>query len=279
MFQGKEVNTRWMVVDYDYLKTLDLQLLAGRDFSRRFATDSTSGVIINEAMAQQLGVQDPVGVLFSVDSNTPPLQVIGVVKDFHHESLKHRIKPATLLLGSGIHYIFVKIAPDHIAESMALLKSTWQQVAPQSPFQGSFLDENTNRQYQAEERLSHLFVSAACLAILLSCMGLFAISILVMSQRTKEIGVRKVLGASVSSIIMLLAKDFLKLVLVGILFSSPVAWYLMREWLQDFAYKITISWQVFVSAGTLALLIALLTVSMQSIKAALANPVKSLRNE
>jgi hypothetical protein len=165
MFTGKEVDTRWMVVDYDYLKTLDLKLVAGRDFSRHFATDSTSSVIINEAMTKQLGVKNPIGLLFNVGSNAPPLQVVGVVKDFHHESLKHKIKPATLLIGGRIHYIFVKIAPTHVAQSMALLENTWQRVTPQSPFQGSFLDENTNRQYQAEERLSLLFVSAAGLAI------------------------------------------------------------------------------------------------------------------
>jgi putative ABC transport system permease protein len=162
---------------------------------------------------------------------------------------------------------------------MALLKKEWEAVVPNAEFKGSFLDENTNRQYRSEEKLSKLFISAAVLAIVLSCMGLFAIAVMVMAQRTKEIGVRKVLGASVASIVALLSKDFLKLVLVGIVIASPLAWYTMNEWLKEYAYKIDIEWWVFALAGLLAVGIAFLTVSFQSIKAALRNPVRSLRSE
>ncbi|RIV20789.1 ABC transporter permease [Fibrisoma montanum] len=275
------VQSHWQIVDYDYLKTLDLRLIAGRDFSREYATDTTTSVIINEAMAKALGDRNPIGALMQVDSGRAPLQVVGVVKDYHHESLKRKIQPNTLIMDQGwpIGYALVKIAPDNVPATMAMLKKTWEELDPNSTFQGSFLDENTDRLYKAEERLSQLFISAAIVAIVLSCLGLFAIAVMVMTQRTKEVGIRKVLGASVLSIVALLSNDFLKLVVAGIVIASPVAWYFMNQWLQDFAYKIDIEWWVFVLAGLLAIGIALLTVSFQSVKAALMNPVKSLRTE
>ncbi|RAK02784.1 MacB-like protein [Larkinella arboricola] len=279
--KNRTVRSHWQPVDYDYLKTLDIKLLAGRDFSRQYATDTTTSVIINETMAKQLGEKNPVGTLLNVDENAPPMQVIGVVKDYHHESLKKTIQPNTLLISHDwpIAYILVKIAPNNVPATMATLKKAWEEVAPTSEFQGSFLDENTNRQYQSEERMSKMFISAAVIAILLSCMGLFAIAVMMMAQRTKEIGVRKVLGASVGSIVALLSKDFLKLVLVAIVIATPVAWWMMAQWLEEYAFKITIEWWVFALAGLLAILIALATVSFQSIKAALTNPVTSLRSE
>ncbi len=276
--KNREVNTHLQIIDFDYAKTLDLKVLAGRDFSRLYPTDSSMGVLINEAMAKELGEKNPVGTLLDVDK---PLRVIGVVKDFHHESLKQTIQPLTLRIDSNwpIFYILVKIAPDRMPETMALLKKTWKTVAPKVPFEGSFLDENTNRQYRAEEKLTQLFVSAAILAIVLSCMGLFAIALLTIEQRTKEIGVRKVLGASVASIVALISRDFLKLVGVAIVIASPLAWWAMQTWLRDFAYKIDLHWGLFALTGLLAVGIALLTVSFQSIRAALMNPVKSLRSE
>ncbi|WP_128546009.1 ABC transporter permease [Larkinella soli] len=279
--KNRQVKTHWQPVDYDYLKTLDLKLLAGRDFSRTYATDTVTSVIINEAMAKELGERNPVGTLLNVDENGPKLQVIGVVKNYHHESLKKSIQPNTLVMHQGwpIFYILIKIAPDNVPSTMGMLKAAWTEVAPRSSFEGSFLDENTDRQYQTEERLSQLFISAAVVAILLSCMGLFAIAVMVIAQRTKEIGVRKVLGASTSSVVSLLSRDFLKLVLIGIVIASPVAWWMMRQWLEEYAYKIDVEWWVFVLAGLLSILIAFVTVSFQSIKAALTNPVKSLRSE
>ncbi|MBC7893061.1 MAG: ABC transporter permease, partial [Sphingobacteriaceae bacterium] len=207
--KNREVHTHWQIVEFDYAQTLDLKVLAGRDFSRLYATDSSTSVLINEAMAKELGEKTPVGTLLNVDDGQPNLRVIGVVKDFHHESLKQTIKPLTLHIDSNwpIFYILVKIAPDRMAETMELLEKTWKTVAPKAPFEGSFLDENTNRQYRAEEKLTQLFVSAAILAIVLSCMGLFAIALLTIEQRTKEIGVRKVLGASVASIVGLISRD------------------------------------------------------------------------
>ena len=279
--KNRTIRSHWQPVDYDYLKTLDIKLQAGRDFSRQYATDTTTSVIINETMAKELGEKNPVGTLLNVSDGEPPLVVIGVVKDYHHESLKKTVQPNTLLMSHDwpIGYVLVKIAPDNVPATMAVLKKAWEEVAPKSEFEGSFLDENTDRQYQSEEQMAKLFITAAGVAIILSCMGLFAIAIMIMAQRIKEIGVRKVLGASVSSIVILLSKDFLKLVLIGIVIASPLAWWLMSQWLKEYAFKIELAWWMFAVAGLLAILIAFVTVSFQSIKAALTNPVKSLKSE
>ncbi|RCR71406.1 ABC transporter permease [Larkinella punicea] len=279
--KNRTIRSHWQPVDYDYLKTLDIKLQAGRDFSRQYATDTTTSVIINETMAKELGEKNPVGTLLNVSDGEPPLVVIGVVKDYHHESLKKTVQPNTLLMSHDwpIGYILVKIAPDNVPATMAVLKKAWEEVAPKSEFEGSFLDENTDRQYQSEEQMAKLFITAAGVAIVLSCMGLFAIAVMIMAQRIKEIGVRKVLGASVGSIVILLSKDFLKLVLIGIVIASPLAWWLMSQWLKEYAFKIELAWWMFAVAGLLAILIAFATVSFQSIKAALTNPVSSLRSE
>ncbi len=273
----KTIRTNMRTADYEYVKTLDLKLLDGRDFSQAYVTDTVNSAVINETMAKQLGVKNPLGVILNTENKH---KVIGVVKDFHFESLHREIEAVTFFMnGFSINYIFVKIAPDHADETIALLKKTYNEVAPKSEFMGSFLDENTNKQYQKEERLSQIFFSAATLAIILSCLGLFAIAIMVISQRTKEIGVRKVLGASVVSIMALLSFDFLKMVGVAIVIASPAAWWLMDQWLADFAYRTPIQWWVFAITAFLAIAIAFFTVSFQAIRAALTNPTTSLRSE
>jgi ABC-type antimicrobial peptide transport system permease subunit len=176
-------------------------------------------------------------------------------------------------------YILVKIAPDNATQTMALLKKTYREASPKAQFLGSFLDENTNNQYRKEERISKIFMSAATLAILLSCLGLFAISLMTVQQRTKEIGIRKVLGATVGSVVVLLSKDFLKLVVISVVLASPVAYYFMDKWLADFAYRSDISWWIFGLTIALCAAIALLTVGYQAIRAALMNPVESLKTE
>ncbi len=281
MHKGKEISTDWLRVDYDYLQTLGIKLLAGRDFSRQYATDSVSSVLVTASFAKELGEKQPVGTFFQTDSAGTKFQIIGVVPDFHLYALREKVKPITmhLLQNRDVRYLLVRVTPQSMVPMMATLKREWQQISPKSEFQGSFLDENTDRWYRKEEKLSQMYTLAAGIAIVLSCMGLFAIALLTIQQRTKEIGVRKVLGASVASIVTLLSKDFLKLVLIAIVIASPIAWYAMNRWLQDFAYKIDIEWWVFAGAGLLAVGIALLTVSFQSIKAALMNPVKSLRSE
>ena len=277
---GKLYQTNAVNVDFDYVETLGLKLRAGRSFSRQFTTDSTSACIINASMARRLGIRDPVGKTIPLADEKGKI-IIGVVDDYHFASLHDQIEPVTLFFNKsfGLAYLFVRVRSDAPAKAMALLEKTYRAIAPKSQFQGTFLDENVNNQYQKEQRLSTIFMSAAWLAILLSCVGLFAIALITIQQRTKEIGIRKVLGASVFSIVTLLSKDFLILVLVAIIIASPLVWWAMNKWLQDFAYKIDIAWWVFAVAGLLAVGIALLTVSFQSVKAALMNPVKSLRSE
>lgn len=231
-------------------------------------------------MAKQLGEKDVIGAMLPISEKTK-YQVIGVVKDFHFKSLHREIAPLTMTIRRDwpLEYIFVRVQPAALATSLETVQKAWKEVDPRSLFEASFLDENTDRQYQKETKLSKIFMSGALLTILISCMGLFAIVLLVIVQRTREIGIRKVLGASVPHIVGLVSKDFLKLVILAILIATPIAWYGMKTWLQDFAYRIQIQWWVFVLAGVVALLIAFITLSFQSIRAALKNPVKSLRTD
>ncbi|GAB3226694.1 FtsX-like permease family protein [Spirosoma arcticum] len=281
MFKGKEVVTDWVRVDYDYLKTLGIRLRSGRDFAPSFATDSTSAVLVTTMMAKKLGLANPVGTIFKAGEKDTPYQVVGVIDDFHLYRLQNRIEPMTLHLQSRdpIQYILIRTTPQGMLSVMETLKNEWRQLAPKSMFMASFLDENTDRWYQQEERQSQMYGIAASIAILLSCMGLFAIVLLSTEQRTKEIGIRKVLGASVASLVALLSKEFLKLIVIAVVIASSLAWYAMNQWLADFAYKMEMEWWVFVGAGLLAVGIALLTVSFQSVKAALMNPVNSLKSD
>ncbi|MBD0296968.1 MAG: ABC transporter permease, partial [Flavisolibacter sp.] len=242
-YKNRTLQTVWMGVSYDFVKTLDLKLAEGRDFSRNFLTDSNA-VVINEAMAQLVGEKNTVGTLLPFRENQPPKVVIGVVKNFNFESLRNKIEPLTLVLEKRfpINYILVKVKPDHLPASMQLLKTLWKEVAPDNEFKGSFLDENIERQYRREEKLGKIFIYGTGIAIVLSCMGLLAMVLLIVTQRFKEIGIRKVLGATVTNIVSLLAKDFLWLVLIAFVFAAPVGWYFMHQWLQDFAYRIQIQW-------------------------------------
>lgn len=284
--EGKTYHTNGLNVDFDYIKTLGLTLETGRDFAREFPSDKSRSIVINETMAKELGFNKPT-VAAAIGKNLPlgdslGRTIVGVVKDYHFESLKNKIKSMTFFLQNdfGYNYVFVKITPNASPkETMDLLAKAYKEIAPKSEFQGSFLDENTNNQYKKEERFSQIIMSAAVLAIVLSCMGLFAIALMMIARRTKEIGIRKVLGASIPSLVMLLSKEFLVLVAIAIIIASPIAYYVMDKWLTDFEYRIDISWQTFVLAGGAAVIIALLTVSYQAIKAALMNPVKSLKSE
>ncbi|GAB3990927.1 ABC transporter permease [Spirosoma daeguense] len=275
----RDITCDWLRIDTDYLKTMGIKLLQGRDFSKAFSTDSSSSILITQSMAKALGEKNPVGKFIKPDKKS--YQIVGVISDFNLYSLHQEARPITLHMEakSPISYILVRVESHNLTTAMETIKTAWKNVAPKQEFIGSFLDENTERWYKQEQRLATIFSSAAGIAIALSCMGLLAIALLTIQQRTKEIGVRKVLGASVGSIVTLLSKDFLKLVFIAILIASPIAWYVMEKWLADFAYKIDIEWWVFALAGLLAIVIAFLTVSYQSIKAATVNPVKSLRSE
>lgn len=284
--EGKTYHTNGLNVDYDYIKTLGLNLATGRDFAREFPSDKSRSIVINETMAKELGFNKPT-VAAAIGKNLPlgdslGRTIVGVVKDYHFESLKNKIASMTFFLQNdfGYNYVFVKIAPNAAPkETMDMLAKAYKEIAPKSEFQGSFLDENTNNQYRKEERFSQIIMSAAVLAIVLSCMGLFAIAIMMIARRTKEIGIRKVLGASIPSLVILLSKEFLILVGIAIVIASPIAYYAMDKWLADFVYRIDIGWQIFALAGCVAVIIALLTVSYQAIRAALMNPVKSLKSE
>jgi len=279
-YKGHEVNTNWQNVDYDYLKTLGIKLLQGRDFSRDFITD-TNAVVINEQMVQQIGVKNPIGTYLIIHDDEPPVQIIGVMYDYNFHSLHEKVEPLSLSIKqrNRLEYVFVRIKPVSLNASFNHLKSQWHQIFPNTEFKGSWLNENTERQYQSEKRLSNIFIGSAIIAILISCIGLLAMAMTVMVQRTKEIGIRKVLGSTVTGIVVLLSKDFIKLVLLASVLAFPVAWWVMHNWLQSFAYRIEISWWIFGLATLIALVIALATVSFQAVKAALANPVKSLRSE
>ncbi len=278
--KGKNLMSYWLNVDYDYIETLDIELLEGRSFDQTHPADtSRPQLIVNEAFVKQMeGGSLPVGQLMDTE---PKSEIVGVVKDFHFNPLHEAIEPASLVLGSqfGLGYIFVKIAPENMPRTLSLLEEKWKKIAPQSDWQGTFLDENSERQYKTEQTLSQIFAASGGLTILLSCLGLFGIAVLTIVQRTKEIGIRKVLGASTGGLVGLLAKDFLKLVGIAAVFAIPLAWLAMKEWLQNYHYRIDLQWWVFVAAGALAVAVAFITVSVQSVKAALSNPVEALRSE
>jgi len=281
--QEKGMNMQNWRVDHDYIKTLGLSLTQGRDFSRDYPSDST-GIILNEAAVRQLGISKPIGYKLTTFSDIELKErvtytVIGVVRNFHFESLRTPIGALSLVLGKSPGRFAFRLDTDEIEGSVSKAGEIWKQMAPSQPFEYRFMDQDFDRTYRAETRVGRLFVTFALLSILIGCLGLFGLATFTAEQRTKEIGVRKVLGASVANIVTLLSRDFLKLVLIAIALASPLAWYGMQRWLQDFAYKIDLEWWMFAIAGLLAVGIALLTVSFQSIKAAVANPVKSLKSE
>ncbi|MBC7923675.1 MAG: ABC transporter permease, partial [Ferruginibacter sp.] len=268
-------------VDHHYIPTLGMQLVAGRNFSE-LATDST-GIIINETAARTFGWAKNAldHTLTNADNQgkKTAYRVIGVVKDFHFRSLHERIAPLVMVLGGNSGALIVKVKAKDTADLLNATKNQWTQFTAEEPFTYAFLDERFEATYRSEQKAGQVVALFAGLTIFVAGLGLFGLATFTAEQRTKEIGIRKVLGASVTNIVGLLSKDFLKLVVMANLIAWPLAWWAMRRWLQDFAYRIDIEWWTFALAGTIALLIALITVSSQAIKAALASPVKSLRNE
>lgn len=268
-------------VDYDYLDQFGLKVLAGRGFSRDFVTDSTEAMVVNEKAIQLFGYaspEDAIGAKF--DQWGRQGQIVGVVKDFHFRSLQQNVLPLTIRIEpNNTDLITVKLKPENIQQTVASIKKEWQSALPDSPYNYYFLDEFFDRQYRTEERFGNLFLSFAALAILISCLGLLGLAAYSTLQRRREIGIRKVLGSSISEVVNLLSIDFLKLVGIAFLIATPLAWVFMNSWLEDFAYRIDIRWWMFALAGVCALLIALLTVSFHAVKAAIVNPVKSLRAE
>ncbi len=277
-YEGRGVRTNMLIVEHDYLETLELELLEGRPFSRQFA-DSTS-VIINEAMVQELNEKNALNKKFFLDDSLS-FTIVGVIKDYNFQNLDKEIEPLSLFLNNDreMRQAFVKVAPQNISRSYENLKNAWNKIEPQAEFMGSFLDENIDRTLKRERTMTTLITSGSIIAIILSCTGLFAISLLVISQRRKEIGIRKVVGASVSKITQMLVLDFLKLVGVAFLVAAPIAWYFSGKWIRNYPYHIDLNVWIFIAAGGIAVCIAIITVSFNAIKAATSNPVKNLKTE
>ncbi|RXF70611.1 ABC transporter permease [Arcticibacter tournemirensis] len=269
-------------IDFDFIPTYRIPVIAGRPYSRSYTTDSAHAMVINEAAARLYGYTRPadaVGKKFDQWGRSGT--IIGVVKDFNFRSLHQAVEPLTLRYGYSysLNRISVAIKGDNVPETLAGLRKTWNQIVPHRPFLYHFLDESFSAQYEADQHFGQLFTFFSCLAIFIACLGLFGLSTFMAQQRVKEIGIRKVLGSSVSGIVVLLSKDFIKLILIGIIIAVPLCWWAMDKWLQGFAYRINVGPLVFIEAGLIAMSVALITIAWQSVKAAMGNPVQSLRNE
>lgn len=282
------LTTKSMIIADDLGETLGFELIDGRWFSDQ--TNDSLALLLNETAVQVMGLENPIGRKLYNNQQRPdgnvsvPFTVVGVVKDFNFISLRDKVTPLVIqsneAFGGGVQYVLVRIKPNQIPAAIQSVESSWKKVAPDQPFKFSFLDQNIDQQYKSEQRAGKLFSAFAGLAVFVACIGLFALSAYITTLRTKEIGVRKVLGASVSSVVVLLSKDFTQMIVISFLLAVPAAWYIMENWwLQNFAYRITISLWIILFSGGAALLIAWITVSFQSVKVAINDPVNSLRYE
>jgi putative ABC transport system permease protein len=287
----KEYSANVFIGDHDYAKTLGLRIIAGRDFSRTMSTDEREAFLINETAVKELGFGTPEKAIgqplhwneWAPTDTTNPVKkgkVIGVVQDFHYKSLHEKVTTSVIQIYPQVTFkVAAKLNTADLKSTIAFIQDTWNKFSPGYPLDYKFMDETFGKMYLSEEKLSRLLWIFTVMAILIGCMGLFALAAFSAEQRIKEIGIRKVLGASVVNLTGLLAKNFLRLVLIASLLAFPVAWWAMNNWLEDFPYRVAISWWVFAVTGVVSLLIALITVSFQAVKAALANPVKNLRTE
>nr|WP_294947989.1 ABC transporter permease [uncultured Mucilaginibacter sp.] len=283
--QKNSIFPQFWEVDSEWIPTLDVKMAAGRNFAKDRISDSLS-IIINEAAAKFLGYKNALGqTLYASNgsrtklSNTVKYEVIGVMKDFHYSSMHEKIEPLIIRLAENNGAVSLRINTSNLSALMSQIKNKWASFAPSVQMNYSFMDQDFDASYRSEQRFGSIFIIFTSLAIIIACLGLFGLAAYAAEQRTKEIGIRKVLGADVSVIVAMLSKDFVKLVAISIAVASPLAWYCMHLWLQDFAYRIDIQWWVIAAAGLTAIMIAIVTVSFQAIKAALANPVNSLKNE
>lgn len=280
---NESISTHYMAIDYDYVETFGLNIVAGRDFSKQFATDNDSALVINEVAVEAFGwrtAENAIGKRILSTSGSPEGVVIGVVENYHHKGLQEQIEPLVMDINPDAFDVFaVHFKNGQAPEVLNYARKTWQKFFPDYRFEYFFLAQDFAQEYASERRLARIFGLFTAIAIFIACLGLLGLAAFTAEKRTKEIGIRKALGASVTGIVGLLSKDFLKLVLIGFIIAVPIAWYAMNQWLTDFAYRIDIGVGIFFVAGGLALLIALATVSWQSVKAALANPTDSLRSE
>ncbi len=284
----KPTGSTHLMVDGDYVRTMGLKIVAGRDFLKNNGLDTTESFLINETAVREFGFETAEKALgqpihWPTWRNQDSLKkgrVIGVVKDFNYKSLYDHIEPAVIHFYPDANWkVAVKIKTANAANSINGIKTVWNRFSPEYPIEYNFLDENFEKMYQSEDKLKSLLWIFTAITIFVACLGLFGLAAYAAERRRKEIGIRKVLGATVQGVVVLLSKDFVKLVLISLVIASPIAWYFMNDWLQDFAYRVTISWWIFVAAGIVAVFIALVTVSFQAIKAALSNPVRNLRTE
>jgi putative ABC transport system permease protein len=281
MTESNAFNMQYWRVDYDYKENLGMEMLEGRFFSREFGSDSTA-IVINETAAKLAGFDDPVGKNLygsGPNGNMRTFHVIGVVKNFNYASLKQNVGALSLRLGNNSRVTAFRFNTADVPGLVDIIQEKYKTVAPGVPFDYSFLDESFDNMYRQEQRVGSVAITFAILAIIIACLGLLGLATYIAEQRTKEIGVRKVLGASVTNIVRMLSKDFVKLVLIAFIIATPIAWWFMNKWLQDFAYKIELNWGIFALVGASALMVALITLSFQAIRAAVSNPVNSLRTE
>jgi ABC-type antimicrobial peptide transport system permease subunit len=280
-YKDRAISTNIASVDYDYLKTIGLKIIEGRDFDRSFGTDTLFNVIVSESVAKQFNEKQLVGRGILTDSSSPRWNIIGIFPDFHLYSMREKLEPLTLVMekNASLNYCFIKTNSRNRVGAMEIIKKEMLALEPGYEFRGSFVDENISKWYEQEKTMSLMFSIAAAVAIVLSCTGLLAMVLLIVQQRVKEIGVRKVLGASVQNISILISKDFLLLVFIAVSIATPISWLVMNKWLESFPYRITLHWWMFVLVALTALIIALMTISINTIKAAMQNPVKSLRTE
>lgn len=269
--------------NFEFVTTMGLKIVEGRNFSRDVASDTTYGALINEAMVKRMNWKNPIGKKFIFDGGgqNPPIEkhVVGVVKDFHQNSLYDVIEPVLILLGNQHNYVFVRTEEGDVRTSLSSVERVWKEVYPGRTFEYEFLDQDFNSQYRADEKRSQIFTVFSSLTVAIACLGLLGLSAFTTEQRTKEIGVRKVIGASVQGLVLLVSKEFFVLVMIGLLLALPAAWYFTERWLQNFAYRIPLTkeWPTFLASGILALFITALTVGYHVVRAAAANPVKALR--
>ncbi len=277
--EGKKTLTvRMIYTDHDYLKTMGMEIVKGRDFSKDMSTDSTEAFIVNEAAVREFQLENPLETRFEWHKKKG--RVIGVVKDFQFQSLREEINPLIIHIWTSDTYVFaMRIRPENIPGTLAFIENKWRELDPAHPFEYSFMDETFDRIYRSEEKLSQIFSVFSFLAIFIASLGLFGLALYMVEQRTKEIGIRKVLGASIGRIFVLLSREFALLVLVANLFAWPAAYFFMHGWLQNFTYRVNIAPWIFVLSAVLAFAIAMLTISFQAVKAAMADPVDSLRYE
>ncbi|MFB0566535.1 MAG: ABC transporter permease [Candidatus Aminicenantaceae bacterium] len=277
--ERRKLGLNYTFVDYDFFNVYDIEVAKGRKFSEDFSMDEEQAVVINETVARNLGWEDPIGRRFQTQGRE--WTVIGVIKDFHFKSLHWEIAPLVFLLheGRGIDYFSIKVSPSNIPSTLGFIKEKWIEFSPEFPFQYAFLNERIDKIYKAEQKLGKSFNTFTLIALFIACLGLIGLASFISEQKRKEIGIRKVLGADFQSIIVILVRDFVKCIAVAVVIAWPIGYFVMERWLQNFVYRTSIGIEIFILSGLLAFVIALTTVSYQSIKDALANPVDSLRYE